>query len=209
MIRIIFFKLFLPVFLFSSGCSNKQMRNFNAVPTFSGDYVNAVIEIPAGTNKRIKYNEHERMFLVEQADGADRVIDFLPYPGNYGFVPGTYMDPVMGGDGNPVEILVISESVPTGTVIEVIPVLVLYFNDTQEFGGQLINPKIIAVPEDRKQRVIEAADYVDLYENYPDLVDILIQWFVSYKGTGENELKAMGDSDVAINEIEKWETRRF
>ncbi len=205
--------LLLTVISFSltsiTGCGNKQMRNFNTIPTFTINYVNAVIEIPAGTNRKISYNEEKRMFLVEQVDGDDRVVDFLPYPANYGFVPGTFIDPVMGGDGYPVDILVISESLPTGTVLEVIPLLVLYFEDDSGYGDRLTDPKIIATPASERLRVIRALNYEDLFEKYPDLVDILIKWFISYEGTGVRELKAMGDGEVALNEIRKWEIRRF
>ncbi len=205
--------LILTVFISSftplTGCSNKQMRNFNAIPTFTMNYVNAVIEIPAGTNRKISYNEEKRMFLVEQVNGKDQVVDFLPYPANYGFVPGTFIDPVMGGDGDPVDILVISESLPTGTVLEVIPLLVLYFEDDSGYGNRLTDPKIIAIPASERLRVISALNYEDLFEKYPSLVDILIKWFLSYKGPGMKELKAMGDGEVAQNEIRKWEIRRF
>lgn len=200
--------LFFIVFLFS-GCSNKQMRNFNAIPSFSGNFVNAVIEMPAGTNQRIKYNEQERMFLVEQTDGDDRIIDFIPSPGNYGFVPGTFLDPVLGGSGDPVEILVICESLTTGTVMEVIPLLVLYFEVQSDFGEKLTNPVIIAVPANERQRIIDAVNYSGLFENYPDIVDIVQKWIASLKGPEINDLRAMGDGEVAVKEIEKWEVRRF
>ena len=205
--------LLLTVISFSltsiTGCSSRQRRNFNAIPTFTTNYVNAVIEIPAGTNRRISYNEEKRMFLVEQVEGKDKFVDFLPYPANYGFVPGTFIDPVIGGDGDPVDILVISESLPTGTVLEVIPLLVLYFEDDSGYGDRLTDPKIIAIPASERLRVINALNYEDLFEKYPDLVDILIKWFVSYKGPGVKDLKAMGDGEVALNEIRKWEIRRF
>lgn len=209
MIKIFYLKTLLLLFSLLAGCSNKQMRNFNAIPSFSGNFVNAVVEMPAGTNQRIKYNEHERMFLVEQVDGDDRVIDFIPCPGNFGFVPGTFLDPVLGGSGDPVEILVISESRDTGALMEVIPLLVLYFDEQSDFGEQLTNPIIIAVPANERQRVIDTVNYAGLFENYPDVVDILVKWLSSYKGPGVNELKAMGDGEVAVNEIEKWEVRRF
>ena len=180
-----------------------------SIPTFTTHYVNAVIEIPAGTCRKITYNEQQRMFLQEQDNGSGRIIEFLPYPGNYGFVPSTYMDPVMGGDGNPVKILVLSESLPTGAVIEVIPLLVLYFDDGADFIGQLPDPRIIAIPANERLQIIKALNYDDLSENYPDIVEILIKWFSSYRGQDINKLKALGDNEVAVKEIEKWEIRRF
>lgn len=200
--------LLIATLLASGGCSNKQMRNFNAIPSFSRNYVNAVIEIPAGTNQRIKYSEMDRMFLIDQSAGPGGIIDFLPAPGNYGFVPGTFMDPVMGGDGEPLKILVIAESLPTGTVMEVIPLLVLYF--TEYISGQeLVIPTIISVPASHRHQVINAFNYEDLFESYPDLVDILVKWFASFRGVSPDDLRAMGDGDVAVNEVGKWEIRRF
>lgn len=210
----LFFVRLLPLVILAGlaaplGCSNKQMRNFNAIPAFSGSHVNAVIEIPAGTNLKIEYSEEKKMFLPEETDGTIRIVDFLPYPSNYGFVPGTYVDPVLGGDGDPLDILVICESLPTGTVIEVIPLLVLYFEDDSGFGGRLTDAKIIATPANARQRVINALNYEELFDRYPEVVDILVKWFLNYKGQGVKTLKAMGDGEVALNEIRKWETRPF
>jgi inorganic pyrophosphatase len=204
------FILCLPVLLLPafSGCGNNQMRNFNAIPSFSSRHVNAVIEIPAGTNQRIKYFEMEKMFLIDHESNGG-VIDFLPCPGNYGFIPSTFMDPVMGGDGDPVKIFVISEHVPTGTVMEVIPLLVLFFGDGQENGGQLNIPKIIAVPASVNRQVIKAQSYEDMFSDYPGLVDMLVNWFISSKISDGFNLEAIGDGEVAIEEIEKWEIRRF
>jgi inorganic pyrophosphatase len=202
--------LFLLISLIASGgCSNKQMRNFNSIPSFTRNNVNVVIEIPAGTTKRIKYYEEHRMFLPHNPEGAEEVIDFLPSPGNYGFVPGTFLDPVMGGDGDPVKVLVLSENVPTGTVIEAIPLLVLYFEHALERGKSVTVPKIIAVPAVRKQQVINASDYTGLFEDYPDIVEILVRWFSNYGGYYSTELKAIGNEEVAVEEIKKWELRRY
>lgn len=187
----------------------KQMRNFNAIPSFSSEYVNAVIEIPAGTNKKYEYSEEKKMFLADYIDGKERIVDFLPYPGNYGFVPSTYLDPKLGGDGDAIDILVISESVPTGTMIEVIPIWIMYFDDSSSITEHKEkDPKIIAVPADPKYRVIEATTYNELQSKYPDIVMILERWFLSYKGKDIMKVVAWGDGDMAIKEIEKWQINR-
>ena len=65
----------------------------------SPDSINAIIEIPYGSN--IKYE-------VDKDSGAvvvDRVMySAMFYPANYGFVPNTLAD-----DGDPVDILVLNE----------------------------------------------------------------------------------------------------
>ena len=76
-----------------------------------------VVEIPAGTNHKIEYDPSTDSFENDKKDGKDRVISFLPYPGNYGFIPSTLMNKDRGGDGDALDILVIGESEPTGTVL--------------------------------------------------------------------------------------------
>ena len=186
------------------------MRNFNAIPTFTQNHVNAVIEIPAGTNQKLEYNIEKKMFLVEQSDGSEQIIDFLPSPGNYGFVPGTFLDPIMGGNGDPIDILILSESLPTGTTIEVIPLLILYFTIDPGINSPVTVPKIIAVPASERLRIVNAVNYEELFDNYPEIVDILVIWLQKYyKDAGSMMLKAMGDGEVAVNEIRKWDIMRF
>jgi inorganic pyrophosphatase len=199
----------LIMILMIAGCkpnTSKQMRNFNAIPSFSSKSVNAVIEIPAGTNKKYEYRLDKKMFLAEYIDGKERLVNFLPYPGNYGFVPNTYMDPKLGGDGDPLDILVISESVPTGTMMEVIPVWIIYFEDKSDLAElREMDYKIIAVPADPKKRVISAASFEELQENYPDILFILERWFLSYKGRDVMRVTAWGDGEDAVKEIKKWQ----
>jgi inorganic pyrophosphatase len=94
--------------------------------------VNAVIEIPKGSN--IKYE-------LDKESGAiflDRILYGSQfYPANYGFVPNTLAD-----DGDPIDILVLSsESVVPGCVIKsrVIGVLIM-----EDESGK--DEKIVAVP---------------------------------------------------------------
>ena len=100
----------------------KHTINYEDIDTYSAsNNVNMVIEIPAGTNKKIEYDKNLNDFFIDKMDGVDRVINFLPYPGNYGFIPSTKMDKKRGGDGDALDILLISESMDTGTIVDVIP----------------------------------------------------------------------------------------
>ena len=83
--------------LFSS-CKNEM--EYKSIPAQTEAGVMAVIEIPAGTNRKIEYNQDLARFEIDVKDGKERIIDFLPYPGNYGFIPSTHMDPARGGDGD-------------------------------------------------------------------------------------------------------------
>lgn len=172
------------------------------LPTKSDKGVRAVVEIPAGTNRKIEYQTQRERFEVDSIRGKERIIDFLPYPGNYGFIPSTYMDPEKGGDGDALDILVISETLPIGTAIETIPIAALLLKD----GGE-IDTKIIAIPVDPDLRVIDATDFKEFFIKYNAAKYMIELWFLNYKGVGEMELIGWRDERVAMDEIERWIVR--
>ena len=174
--------------------------NYMEIKTFSKDgFLQMVVEIPAGTNKKIEYDKNLNDFLIDKIDGIDRIINFLPYPGNYGFIPSTQMDKERGGDGDALDILLLSESINTGTIIDVIPIGLLVLQDSNE-----IDTKIIAIPAEKSLRIINAANYSDLDKDYLILKDMIKLWFISYKGKGLIEFIKWGDEIDAKAEINKW-----
>ena len=185
----------LVTILILSGCSCQQIspRKLYALPAFSAqNTVHAVIEIPAGTNKKFEYNPDRGNFFVDQRDGKDRIIHFLPYPGNYGFIPSTRMDPEAGGDGDALDILVLSESVPTGTLLEVIPIAALMLIDEGEE-----DTKIIAVPAEPKNRTIQATTFADFTVNYPMARKMIEDWMLNYDGMGHAISRGWKDENIA------------
>jgi len=111
---------------------NKAVDYYNLPSTPSKNTFNAVVEIPAGSNKKYEYNKNSQAFEVDKKDGKERIIQFLPYVGNYSFIPSTYSDPRKGDDGDALDVLVLSESVATGSVVEISPIAVLKLIDDGE-----------------------------------------------------------------------------
>lgn len=159
-------------------------------------HLTAVIEIPAGTNCKFEYNYQLKEFTQEIKDGKPRVVKFLPYVGNYGFIPGTYMDPSMGGDGDALDILIIGESIKQGEIIEVKPIATLLLIDDGEEDH-----KIIGVPVDPKCNIANINDYHSLSK---PIKNIIKTWFTSYKGTGEMKFSGWIGTDSTNIEITKW-----
>src|SRR5687768_5795186 len=71
----------------------------------------AYITSPAGTNTLINYNSETGKLETTQTAGQPDLLNYLPYPGNYGFIPGTLADTARGGDGQPLDVLVLSQAV--------------------------------------------------------------------------------------------------
>lgn len=164
------------------------------------DQINMIVEIPAGTNHKIEYDSENKEFVNDQnEDGSTRVISFLPYPGNYGFIPGTLMDRERGGDGDPLDILLISESLITGSVVPVIPIGALLLRDRGE-----LDTKIIAIPAASSKQVMSPTDFLDFAIHYDAAKQIIESWFLNYKGPGKTELIRWEDENYAWEEVRKW-----
>ncbi len=190
--------LFFLLVLIVSSCENNDP---GLLPAYSeNNILQAVIEIPAGTNHKLEYNYNLKKIIVDSVDGKKRIIDFLPYPGNYGFIPSTKMDKKRGGDGDALDVLIISESKVSGSIIEIIPIGVLLLNDSGE-----TDTKIIAVPFNEDIRIIEAINFIELSGKYPKVKQIIEEWFLNYKGKGRVELLGWKDEKAALLEVKKWQ----
>lgn len=162
--------------------------------------MNVVVEIPAGTNHKIEYSHETHDFVMDTlAGGEERLVRFLPYPGNYGFVPGTLMDKERGGDGDPLDVLVISESVATGSILRVRPIGALLLRDQGE-----VDTKIIAVPADSLQRTLPVDNFIDFMLLHDPARRIVEGWFLNYKGPDMTQLVRWEDDQYAWAEVRRW-----
>lgn len=199
------FSIAILILLLSSCNKTDKIGNtvdlLHGIASFTSDsLVNVVIEIPAGTCLKTEYDKTENKFSVEKlSDGTPRIVQFLPYPGNYGFIPSTEMSRMSGGDGDALDVLVLAESFAKGNVIEVIPIALLKLEDDEE-----LDYKIIAVPKEPKLQIIKCPTYDCLQEKYPAVISIIQLWFTHYKGTNKVEVSGWEDERSAMKEIIKW-----
>jgi len=148
------------------------------------DKINAVIEIPYGSN--IKYE-------IDKDSGAvvvDRVLySAMFYPANYGFVPNT-----LAADGDPADILVLNEyPLQAGSVIPCRLIGVLVMED--EAG---MDEKLLAVP------VTKIDPRFDTIKSYKDLPEATLNkiknFFETYKILEPNKwvkVKEFKDANAA------------
>jgi inorganic pyrophosphatase len=182
--------------LLLAGCKT----DYENLPAFSDTkQLQAVIEIPAGNAHKYEYNPDTREFQVDKEAGRDRIISFLPYPVNYGFIPSTLMDKSRGGDGDPLDVLVLGESRETGTVMEILPIGVLLLEDAGE-----LDYKVLAVPAKPSERLIEATSYEELNTKYPAIKKILEEWFLNYNPKDRCRIMGWKDERFAEEQVRKW-----
>lgn len=162
-------------------------------PFTSDSLINVVIEIPAGSNQKWEVNKANGQIEWEQVNpDSFRVVDYLPYPSNYGFVPQTVLPKASGGDGDPVDVFVLGAAVVRGAVLKVRMVGIIHMMDKGESDS-----KLLAVNTEEPDFAVASLEMLN--QSYPGVMDILKLWLMHYKGTDEVEILSVSDDKEAIS----------
>ncbi|MCZ4409043.1 inorganic diphosphatase [Cryomorphaceae bacterium 1068] len=153
--------------------------------------VNAIIEIPSGTVEKWELNKTNGQIEPEHVNNALRIINYLGYPGNYGMVPKTILSKELGGDGDPLDIIVLGPPVDRGGIIECKVIGILYLMDNQEQDD-----KLVAVSPN--SMLYEVDDVSELEAKYNGISEILEIWFTNYKGPGKITSNGFGNKISAL-----------
>lgn len=155
----------------------------------------AVIEIPAGT-ATIRALDTT---LLEIYPFEGPPIDFLPFPGNYGFVAGCARVDTVNNTYKPLPVLVLMEAIETGSVIAIHPVAILVLNTMGD-----PHPIVVAVPADTALQTVKLTTFVDLITEYDAVRSIIQEWFLNYSGRGMFDLTGWRDEHYAGRLIQTW-----
>lgn len=159
-------------------------------PRSTHGLVNVVVEIPSGTNAKWEVDKLDGRLKWEFENGKPRVVKYLPYPGNYGMIPRTLLSKQSGGDGDPLDILVLGPAMPRGSVIQARTIGVMKLLD----GGEQ-DDKLIAVMPDTELGSVQ--NFAQLENQFMGALEIVELWFANYKGPGQMEFQGMADVDEA------------
>ena len=184
-----FLNLVFFILIFTSKFSSSNPINEINIKNDDGSY-NFFVEIPAGTKEKWEVNKRNGLLEWEVKKGKKRVIKFLPYPGNYGFIPQTYAE-----DGDPVDVVDLDESIERGSIKKIKIVGGLYFEDKKK-----VDIKFIGLDPEGTFKNIETVQ--DLVLNKFASLEILKIWFESYKKSGKMIFFRLIDRDESIEIIE-------
>jgi inorganic pyrophosphatase len=179
--------------LFSFACSEKEKNLLeDFVPLLDSGNINVVIEIPTGTDEKFEVEKTTGTLKLEiLKDGKPRLINYLPYPFNYGMVPRTLLPKNLGGDGDPLDVIVLGQPIERGTVVECKLIGVLKLLDRGEQDDKLIAVK-------SNSRFYSVNNLEELEDEYPGILEISKIWFTNYKGKGK--IKFMGFDDKTFSD---------
>jgi inorganic pyrophosphatase len=188
-------KFWLLVFLLFilCGCVNVEQNFLHDYQPFTADsLVNVVIEIPAGTNQKWEVNkETGRIEWERVTSDSMRIIDYLAYPANYGFVPQTFLPKAIGGDGDPVDVFVLGPAIARETIVSVRVVGIIHMLDDNESDS-----KMLAVNLNNPVFDVNALEMLE--EKYPGTIEIIKLWLLNYKGKGKVEYLSVRDENEAL-----------
>ena len=174
------------------GLSSGGASYLDGYPAFaSAGVVHVVVEIPAGTNDKWEVEKASGSLHWEHEDGVPRVVQYLAYPANYGMIPRTSLPREIGGDGDPLDVVLLGPRVERGAVVRARPIGVLRLVDDGERDD-----KILAVP--LSGPLADAVDLEALDARYGGVRRILELWFTHYKGPSRVTSSGFGDAADAV-----------
>lgn len=162
--------------------------------------IDVIIEIPHGSS--CKYEFDEKLGCIR----LDRILSTaMNYPGNYGYIPHT-----IAGDGDPLDVLVVSDKVFFPGVICECRILGSLI--TEDEKG--IDHKLIAVLSSKVDA--RMAKITDI-EHLPEItIEIIRDFFTHYKNQEKGKWVKVGDilsledTLLLINECrEKWNNKHI
>jgi inorganic pyrophosphatase len=177
------------------------MTDFNTLYT-PGDLeagtINTVVEIPQGSSLKVEYNREKGTFELDRVEPS-----IFAKPTNYGFIPGT-----LDEDGDELDTLVIcSERLPLGLVLEARVIGVLNFEDDGENDH-----KIICVPADDRDSDNHIKTLADLPERKKQQIEYHFNTYKDLKKPGTTKVLGYGDIDAAMavikDCIERYEAKK-
>lgn len=189
------------VVLISIGCNNPD-PDFGlkkTLPLTLGADTRAVIEIPAGTLDKYELNKDKLTIEHEYKNGVPRVVQYLAYPGNYGYIPHTLLSKKQGGDGDPLDVLVLGSNTFRGAKIDIKVIGILKLLDRGEQDD-----KLIAVTPNTPFWDVSSVE--DLELKFPGALTIIETWFSNYKGIGQMQSEGFYGRDEALRILEMSKT---
>ncbi|WP_082017127.1 inorganic diphosphatase [Hymenobacter sp. DG25B] len=173
------------------GAASSCGTDYANLPTFSAErkLLQVVVEVPAGTNHLQYFDPATQEFRAMHRAGLEQVVEYLPCPGNQGFIPGTRA----AGSELPMQSLVLAETQAQGTIMEVLPLALLTLDD----NGTLKNIVVTTPARPSQQILPKVESWQDLTRQYPSVREAVRQWYQHQGRAGEIRIVSWKDERAA------------
>lgn len=162
--------------------------------------INAVIEIPTGSNEKWEVSKVDGSIINwEFKNGQPRIVHYLGYPSNYGTIPNTALPKSLGGDGDPLDVLVLGSAMVQGSIVQVRLIGGLKMLDNGEQDD-----KLLAVPITEQSPFKKIHSIKEMQQYYPGVLTIIETWFSNYKGSDAKvDIQGVISKQEALDVLDK------
>ena len=147
-------------------------------PIDANGNVNVVIETPRDSRNKYKFDSEAGIFALSNVLSQGHVFPFV-----FGFIPGT-----MGGDGDPLDVLVLIEAATFPGCLIKARLLGAIEAEQESSGGKKRNDRLVAVPVSSRLH----ADMKSLDQVTPRLLEEIEHYFISYHEMKGEPFKPLG-----------------
>lgn len=152
--------------------------------------INVIVEIPTGTSEKWEVSEDGSALIRDFTGEKPRVVDYLPYPGNYGMIPRTLIRKEDGGDGSALDVMVLGSAVPRGSRVKARAIGVI-----RVFDGGEQDDKILAVMQG--ETMTGVYDVESLRLRYPGAAEIVSTWWANAHGR-QSKVEVFGTASRGV-----------
>lgn len=153
--------------------------------------IEVLVEIPAGTSEKWELNKDSGQLEWEEVDGEPRIVQYLPYPANYGLIPNTLLPREDGGDGDPLDVILLGPAQKRGSRINARLIGVMHLKDDGEKDD-----KLLAVADNSPFTEVESL--AQLRKEFPQITEILSLWFSNYTRGTAMQVTGFSEADLAV-----------
>jgi inorganic pyrophosphatase len=177
--------------------------DYRDLEPFGDNGLRVVIEMPAGSVDLFAFDGQSGDILPILKEGRQRSIDVLPFPANFGFVPGTSLDISGNAVGAPVRIMVLGPHLSTGTVTETRLIGLLKVKEGGKEKQMLLASPLTSTNQEQSLQGFQ--DFL-LYKD--SLKRAVEDWFVFYRNLPDTQIIGWDDEKAALKVVQQASLRK-
>ncbi len=170
------------------GCAGDNLLLI-APPMNADQTIHVVVENPAGSFEKWEVQSSGKL-VQEFRDGQPVRIPVHPWPANAGMIPRTLLSEELGGDREPLDVLILGDALPRGELVRAVPIGLLRVVDRLERDD-----KVIAVIPDTPYAEMRSMEALD--DAFPGLRERLAEWYEVARPGSLIEVQGFGSRAAA------------